>query len=123
MTELTPSERIKAMTQVASDKIKKAVDNLLRKKDSEKVREENRKAEIKTCAEESMTLMNDARYPRHQKFLTELRSAYSRKLEQTDPSRIADIAKIQGKIENLDVLINRPKYAVKEYEAIIKELK
>jgi hypothetical protein len=115
-------ERMRAMTSAVSERAKKAVDNILRTKDSDKEREENYKAELKACAEEGAALMGDKRYQRQQKFLAELRAAYSKKLEQVDPSKIAEIAKIQGKIENLDALMNEPKRAVKEYEAIIKEL-
>jgi hypothetical protein len=118
-----PFKRIAEMTATAAERTKKAVDNLLRRKDSDKVREDNRKAELKSYAEESTELMNDDRYPRQQKFLAELRSVYSRKLEQTSPALIVEIAKLQGKIENLDALINRPKNVVKEYEAIAKSEK
>jgi hypothetical protein len=127
MSELDPFEKIRQMSAVVTERAKKAVDNLLRKKDSEKVRRENYIAELKACAEESAELMNDPKYPRQQKFLTELRSAYSRKLEQlaANPKGIADgllLAVLGAKIQVLDELMNEPKKVIKEYEAIAKEL-
>jgi hypothetical protein len=120
---MEPIERFKAMTSAVQDRAKKTLDNVLRKKDSEKVREENRKAELKACAEESQRILNDSSYPRQYKFLTELRAGYSKSLERqalvsTDPK----IAGLGMKIENLDALLNRPKQAVKEYESMQKEL-
>jgi Na+/phosphate symporter len=106
----------------AQENAKKVVERLLTKKDSEKAKQAAFLADLKACADESMALMADKRYLRQVKWLTELRLGYSRTLEQTDPAQIAKIARIQGKIENLDALLNRPKSAVKEYEAMSKEL-
>jgi hypothetical protein len=122
MTEKDPFLRIRDTYEKTKENIKKAGQRLLTRKDSEKAQRDAHVADLKACAEECSSLMGDKRYPRQIKWLSELRAGYSKTLEQTDPSQIAKIARIQGKIENIDAIMNRPKSAVKEYEAMQKEL-
>lgn len=122
MENKDPFQRIKDYAIKTQENAKKAVERLLTKKDSEKAKRAAFLEDLKACADESMALMADKRYLRQVKWLTELRAGYSKTLEQTDPALVSKIARIQGKIENLDTLLNRPKQAVKEYESMQKEL-
>lgn len=115
-------QRIKDYALRGQESAKQAIERLISRKDSAKAKQAAFLDDLKACADESVALMTDKRYSRQIKWLTELRAGYSRTLEQADPQQIAKIARIQGKIETLDTLLNRPKIAVKEYESMQKEL-
>ena len=109
----------------AKENAKKVVERLLTKKDSEKAKQAAFLDDLKACAEESTALMGDPRYPRQQKFLTELRTMYSKNLELLASKGLLNevsIARLGAMISTLDTLINRPKQVVKEYESMQKEL-
>ena len=72
--------------------------------------------ELRSYADESTAMMSDKRYDKHAKWLIELRLGYSKALEKSNS--ITDISKIQGKIECLDNLLNRPQAVIKEYKAM-----
>jgi hypothetical protein len=107
------------MSTATIDVAKRVVDREIKKSNAAAARRAYVE-DLKACAEESQALMADKRYPRHQKWLTELRAGYSRALEATDPKLTTEIAKIQGKIANIDTLMNHAAAAVKEYEALRK---
>jgi hypothetical protein len=123
MTEnIDPFVKIKEMLAQGQEKAKKAVDRLITRKDSERARKALYIAELKACATESQSLMSDDRYPRHRKFLSELRAGYSRALEITPPDRSYEIADIQGQIKLLDKLMTRSERIVAELKAIEKQV-
>ena len=112
-------ERIKQMSVATIDVAKRVVDREM-KRSSLVLQKQAYIADLKACAEESQALMNDKRYPRFSKWLAELRVGYSRALESTSPEQGTEIARIQGKIQNLDAMMGHPAAAVKEYEALRK---
>jgi hypothetical protein len=120
---IDPFERIREFSAEASNRAKRVFESVMQKKDSDKIRKENHIANLQEKAEESCALMGDEKYKSHKEFLTEMRAGFSKALETVDPKSLAEIAGIQYSIRMFDAILNYPKKAVKEYEAITKDTK
>jgi hypothetical protein len=121
MSDQDPFAKNKQMIMDGTAKATEAVKKVISRKQSEREKYEEYKRELKADALECQSLFKDARFSRSQKFMSDMRKNLSKALETMSPQYPHEIAKLQGKIELFDELLERPERIVKEWERIEKE--
>lgn len=108
----------------AKERTKKVVANLTGASDK-RMRDEHI-AEMTADAAECQIMLNSDMFPRIKKYLENLQNTMSQRLRQLaarfEESNKLEIARLGGKIELLDEIMNHPERVVKELEQMEKEL-